>query len=132
MVAFSFMVQEPQRDHRAVEREVAIAEFSHVAQQFGFRAMGVEDGMDEERAVALQREGQRFARGQLDLGIGQLAAKGAPHRLDGFGRRRLVDGDTERAVADPQIDLLSERARYDFVLLGAGRDRHRVEERLRL
>ncbi len=37
-----------QRDHRAVEREVAIAELAHVAQQLGLGAMGVEHRMGQE------------------------------------------------------------------------------------
>ena len=38
-----------QRDHGAVEREIAVAELAHVAQQFGLGAMGVEHRMGEER-----------------------------------------------------------------------------------
>ena len=37
-----------ERDHRAVEREVAIAELAHVAQHLGLGAMGVEHRMGEE------------------------------------------------------------------------------------
>ena len=55
-------------------------------------------------------DGQRLARADLDVGIGQLAAEGAPHRLDDLRRGGLVHRDAERAVADPQIDLF-RRAR---------------------
>src|SRR5260370_16828983 len=44
-----------QRNHCAVEREIAIAELAHVAQQFGLRAMGVEYRMrSEEHTSELQ------------------------------------------------------------------------------
>ena len=99
-----------QRNHRAVEREIAIAELAHVAQQLGLGAMGVEHRMGEERAGASQLGGQRLARAGFDLGVSKLAAERAPHRLDDRGRRGLVQRDAERAVADPQIDL-SRRAR---------------------
>jgi hypothetical protein len=59
-----------ERDHRAVEREVAVGEFAHVAQQLGLRAVRVEYRMGEEGAAALQIRRQRLARGGLDLRIG--------------------------------------------------------------
>ena len=46
-----------ERDHGAVEREIAVGELAHVAQQLGLRAMIVEDRMGQERAGALQLAG---------------------------------------------------------------------------
>ena len=81
----------------------------------------MEHRMGEERARALQLGRQRLAHAGFDLGIGKLAAKGAPHRLDDLGRRGFVDGNAERAVTDPQIDLFRQRAGDDLALPGAGR-----------
>ncbi len=119
-----------ERDHRAVEREVAIAELAHVAQQLGLRTMGVEHRMGEEGAAAPQLLGQRLACAGLDLGKAQLAAEHAPHRLYGLRRRGLVERDAERGRADAQIDPLRLRAGDDLDLLRAGFDGHGVEERL--
>ena len=108
-----------ERNHRAVEREVAIAELAHVAQQLGLGAMGVEHRMGQERGAALQFGGKRLARARFDLRVGQLAAERAPHRLDRRRRGGLVHGNAERAIADAQIDLLGAGARDDLVLLCA-------------
>ena len=106
-----------ERDHRAVEREVAVGELAHVAQQLGLGAVRVEYRVGEKGAAALQFSRKRLACVHLDVGIGQLAAERTPHRLDGGGRRGLVDGDAEGPVADAQVDLFGERAGNDFVLL---------------
>src|SRR5260370_24977649 len=94
--------------------------------------MGVEYRVGEERASAFQLVRQRLARAGFDLRVAQLAAEGAPHRLDVLGRRDLVQRYAERALADPQIDLFGARARDNLALPCAGIYRHRVEECFRL
>ena len=47
-----------ERDHGAVERQVAVDELAHVAQQLGLGAVRVEHRMGEEGAVALQFEAE--------------------------------------------------------------------------
>ena len=81
-----------ERNHRAVEREVAIAELAHVAQQLGLGAMRVEHRMGEERGGALQFGGKRLARAGFDFRVSELAAERAPHRLD----RRLASWSRPR------------------------------------
>ena len=71
-----------ERDHGAVEREVAVARAAHVAQHLGLGAVRVEHRMGEEGAGALQLCRQRLARAGFDVRVGKLAAEGAPDRLD--------------------------------------------------
>ena len=64
-----------QRNHGAVEREIAVGEFAHVAQEFSLGAMGVEHRMGEERAGAFQLSGQRVARAGFDVGVSQVCRR---------------------------------------------------------
>ena len=77
---------------------------------------------------ALQRLRQRLARGGVDLGVGKLAAEGAPDRFHRRGRGGLVERDAQGVFANAEIDLLGGRARDDLGALGAGIDAERVEE----
>ena len=55
--------------------------------------------MGEEGAFALQAaDGSASLASRVDLGIGELAAEGAPHRLDRLRRRGFVEGDAEHAA----------------------------------
>ncbi len=121
-----------QRNHRAVEREIAIAEFAHIAQQLGLGAMSVEHRMGEECAIALQLARQRLAHTGFDFGVVETAAEGVPYRLDHFGRRGLVQRDTKRALADCEVDFFSPRTGDDVVPLAADIHRQRVEKCFRL
>jgi len=65
VVAFSFIRAGAERNHRAVEREVAIAELAHVAQHLGLRAMCVEHRVGEEEVARFNGLRQRLARGRI-------------------------------------------------------------------
>src|SRR5690242_12722486 len=92
--------------------------------------MRVENRMGEEMRRALELERQRFAHVSLDLRIGQAAAEGAPHRLDGLGRGRFVQRDPQAGPADAEIDLLGQRPRHDLVAPRPDINGYRIEERL--
>ena len=54
LVAFSFMVQEPKRDHRLIERQILALEMTEIAQHFRFRVIQRKHRMGEEGSLALQ------------------------------------------------------------------------------
>ena len=47
-VALSFMVHDPERDHRAIERQVAVAQASQVAEHLVFAVVPVEHRLGQE------------------------------------------------------------------------------------
>ena len=94
--------------------------------------MGMKYRMGQERAVAFQFRGQCVARIGFDGGVTQLAAERAPYGLHRRSRRGLVQRDTERARADPQVDFSGPGAGGDLVSPDAAVNRHRVEERVGL
>ena len=120
-----------ERDHRAIQRQIAIGEAAHVARHLAFGAVHLEDGMREDRRRPQQ--GFRQARGGIGLAIDEvLAAERGPYGLDDIGPRALVDGDADPVRPDlAQVDAIGEGILQDQPLEVADLHGDRVEERIR-
>jgi hypothetical protein len=121
-----------ERNHRAVERDVAIGETPQVAQHLGLAAVAMERRMRQEFRAARERRRQRVGRRRIEIGHGErrfTTPENPPDRLDVFSRRRLVERDAERArIDDAEIGTVAFAARDDVGGGSAGRDGQRVEE----
>ena len=124
-----------ERNHRAVERQIAISEFAHITQQFGLGPVAVKDRMLRKGKCAPNRS---------ESCVGFAASVIVSQRCR---RRRARLASTRRAwwshrvrcrarlAASPcghdaEIDLFGSAARDDLLLSRADRDRQRVEERI--
>ncbi|MPL94939.1 hypothetical protein SDC9_41102 [bioreactor metagenome] len=116
------------RDHRPVEREVAVREPAHVAHHLAFRPVHVEDRVGEIGALPQHRLGEaernRFRRGFGD-------AEGVEHASDHVAIGELVDRDADAVASDlAQVDAAMARRRHDPLLTDADLHGDRVEEGL--
>ena len=121
-----------QRNHRAVERDVAVGEPAQVAQHLRFGVVAVERRMREERRRSPHRIRQRVADAReerFERGLRAVVAERPPDRLDVGARRRLVERHAERARVDAtEIHSLRDAAVGDPRGGVPGRDDDRVEE----
>ena len=93
------------RDHRPVQRQIAVREATHVAHHLGLGPVHVEDRMRQifRLAVHVLRHPVLGA----EIVICAHDAKGTPDRLDGLGARGLIDRDPHTGFTHAtQVDAL--------------------------
>ena len=125
-----------ERDHAAVERQIAIGQSAHVTQQLGLGAIAVKHRMIEERACGVRgRQGGRAVPSPRDRRKRSHRRRRArPPRPSRRSSSRLARCRAPRwpsAVGggnDPEIDPLGSGAGDDLRLPLADRDRQGVEE----
>ena len=95
-----------ERDHRAVEREVAVGQPAQVAEQLVLAVVAVEDRVGEELAGAPRRGGEPVHGAPVelvDVELGQAERRG--DGLQDRRRRRLVQAQADGVGVDrPQVD----------------------------
>ncbi len=117
-----------QRDHRPVQRQIAVRQSAHVAHHLGFGAVHVKDGMGQVVAVAQQIVGDC---GPVGRGGGIVDPEGIQQPRDHARIGRLVEADSDAVAAHAaQIDAALFGGGQDSGLTHADLDRDRVEERL--
>ena len=125
----------PERNHRAVERDVAIGETPEVTQHLRLGMVAVEDGMGEERRRSHKRRGQRVGDACIELVDREAdvrAGEDAPDTQNVVACRRLVERYPERRVVHAmEIHPGRHATGENRHRARAGRDRDRVEERVR-
>mmetsp|Transcript_1234 Transcript_1234/g.2447 ORF Transcript_1234/g.2447 Transcript_1234/m.2447 type:complete len:355 (+) Transcript_1234:1912-2976(+) len=115
------------RDHRTVERQVAIRKTSHVAHHLGFGPVHVEDRMGQIVGGPQQVVGDR----RQVRGRRQRDAKGLADGDEMSLGRDLVERYADPVGAHvPQVDAPRHGGRHDAGLLVAHFHGHRVEKRL--
>ena len=118
-----------QRNHRAVEGNVAIGEAAEIAQHLRFGVIAVERRVREEWRRPPQRVRQRI----LDIGEERVrraaVAERLPDRFDVGARRGLVERQAQRAVVDAAEIHPPRDAAFGYPRGGpARRDDDRVEK----
>ena len=125
-----------ERDHAAVEREVAVGEAAQVAQHRRLGVVRVEDRVGEELGRARQTLGYAVCPRPADAGrhvVGRLHAEGVEDRVHRCGRGRLVEAERDAVGVDaPDVDAPVGEGGRDLVRTTRHDDRERVEERRRL
>ncbi|MNI13269.1 hypothetical protein D3C73_664850 [compost metagenome] len=120
-----------ERDHRTVEREVAVGQAADVAGHLAFGTVHVEDRMGH--VIRFPQKRRRQAVFDFEVGDLEIAAECAP---DGFERHRtsaLVERHADLRLADlAQVDAFGDGCTQDQALHVADLDRDRVEEGFRL
>ena len=87
----------PQRNHRAVEGQIAVSEAAHIARHLAFGPIHMEDRVGQ--IVRRAEEVLRQSRLRVGLLIGEIeAAEGAPHGLNRIGPGAFVDRDANPAT----------------------------------
>ncbi len=87
-----------ERNHRTIQRDIALLEFAQVAQHLGFRMVAVEDRMREIAALAHAGGRYRIALDQRVDGIesGRLVTgENTPHRLYLGARAAFIETDAD-------------------------------------
>ena len=121
-----------QWDHSSIQRQIAVCQPAHVAGDFRFGTVEVENGMCEIGVFA--QHGIWQAIGAVGLAVVfQITTKGAPHRLDGFWACLLIkaDADTVR-INLAQVDSIGHSGLKDHPLEVTNMHGDRVKEDLRL
>ena len=122
----------PQRNHRAVEREILVGEPAQIAKHLVFGVMAIEDRMGEEGRGTPQRDGNRVSDGCIDRIDGESrirVAEAMPDLRDIFASRRLVERDAYELIADlAKVDLKQNPMIEDGLCSRPGLDQQRVEK----
>ena len=120
-----------ERNHRAVERQVAVGQAAQIPEHFRFRAVTMEDRVREKWRRADERGRQRVVRLRVEVGDGEWRVAGVedlPDTLDVLPRRRLVQRDAERRLVDAaEVEAMRDAVVDDALRSGAGRHGDRVE-----
>ena len=120
-----------ERNHRAVERQVAVGQAAQIPEHFRFRAVAVEDRVREKGRRPGERGRQRVVHFRVEIGDGEwrvVGVEGLPDMLDVLARRRLVQCDAERRLVDAaEIEAMRDAVVDDALRAGAGRHGDRVE-----
>ncbi|OIQ68407.1 hypothetical protein GALL_500010 [mine drainage metagenome] len=116
------------RDHRPVEREVAVRQAAHVAHHFGFRAVHVKNRVGQVFAFAQHRLGEAKAGA---VGRHAVDAKGAQDADQHLFVRGLVQTDADAIRTDlAEVQPLLPRRRQNTGLAHANLYRDRIKKRL--
>ena len=118
-----------ERDHRAVEGDVAVYEPAHVAHQLGLAVEGREDRVRQRRSGAPVAGGPRVAdQAVQDPEVGGVA-EGSPHRLQvGAGRGLVHAGRDGVGVHPAQVHARGQRYGDHLVGAAGNADANGVEE----
>ncbi len=119
-----------ERDHRAVERQVTVAEAAQVAQHLVLAVVPLEHRLGEEVVGATHRRGQPVGGDVVLRVVDRLTAERADDCVHLLDRRGLVERDADVRVVD-RADVESGRERIGERGIGGGNgDRERVEPRV--
>ncbi|CUH41249.1 hypothetical protein RUM4293_00117 [Ruegeria atlantica] len=119
----------PQRNHRPVQRQVAVGQTAHIARDLGLGPVLVEDLVGQVRAFAQRVIGQAidFVRAVILA----IDTKGTPDGLDGLGAGLFVQADAHLGLTHlAQVDAPRHGGLHHDILQVADLNRDGVEEHL--
>ena len=102
-----------ERDHRAVEREVTVAQATEVSQHLVLAVVAVEHRLGEELVGSTQRVAEARRSPGRRRGRRRGAAEGGDDLIDGLHGARLVEGHADRRGIDAP-DVVAGRERQQL------------------
>ena len=115
-----------ERDHRPVQRQIAVRQAAHIAHHLGFRPVHVKDRMRQIGRLPQERVGEPQRRDRRFRGLDPEGVENAgDHRII----RQLIDRDAHPVTADfAEVDTPVARGGHDALLANAHFHGDRVKE----